>query len=388
MSRVLVVGCWDEAAGLPRTESVVGALVALGHQVEECYVEAPVHDRSSPRSWATRFRAQQRTRARVRAAVRAALARGPLDMVLVPYPGASTVNWVRSLFGGPIVLDLFRASEGELAQLVQGSVRDDALTRASMRIDRVACRAADLVLVDTSIQADHLARITGLPRTRFGVVPICDPDDPLAAPVPRHVPGAPLRLLLFGKGMPVEGLTTWIEAMRRSPSTHLQMVGGSASARQIVQAALGSRVDVVGGFLPMNRLRERIVDAHLVGGVVDPSPVVARTVPYRVAHALAHGRPVLGALTDGLRGVLEPGVNSVGVPMSDAGAVSLALERLARDPSVLGPMGEAARATYELQFSPERVRHRLEELLGNRLGFRSVPCPTSHPRRRLLGSAS
>jgi glycosyltransferase involved in cell wall biosynthesis len=74
-----------------------------------------------------------------------------------------------------------------------------------------------------------------------------------------------------------------------------------------------------------------------------------------------------------LRGVLEPGVNSVGVPMSDAGAVSLALERLARDPSVLGPMGEAARATYELQFSPERVRHRLEELLGNRLGFRSVP---------------
>ncbi len=385
MSRVLVVGCWDEAAGLPRTESLVGALVQLGHQVEECYVEASRQARDEPISWHLRFRIQRRMRARVRAAVRAALMRGPLDMVLVPYPGALTVSWVRSVFDGPIVLDLFRASD---AELLESKNRAGVADRVVVRIDRAACRAADLVLVDTPCQADHVARVAGLPRTRFGVVPICDPDGPLASPVPRLAAGDPLRLLLFGKGLPAQGLATWVEAVRRSPSTRLQVVGGDAATQRVVKAALGTRVDVVGEFLPMNLLRERIVDAHVVGGVVDPSPAVARTVPYRVVHALAHGRPVLGALTDGLRGVLRPDVDCIPVPMADAGAMALALERLARDPSRLGALGEAARATFESSFASELVVARCEELLVSRLGFRSVSGASTRRRARPLVSAS
>lgn len=391
MSRVLVVGCWDESAGIPRTESLVAALLGLGHEVEECYVDASdaatelarrVGTRLVP--WAARVGAPRRTRARVRAAVRAALARGPLDMVLVPYPGALTVSCVRSVYDGPIVLDLFRASGGHLATDVQP---DGIGPHAAVRADRAACRAADLVIVDTHVQAEHVARLTGLPRTRFGVVPICDPDGPVGSPVPGLGKGEPLRLLLFGKGLPSAGLATWVEAVRRSPSTSLQLVGGDASTHRVVKAALGHRADVIAEFLPMNQLRERIVAAHVVGGVVDPSREVARTVPYRVVHALAHGRPVITAKTEALRDLLTPGVDSVTVPMADAGETALALERLARDPSGLAASGEAARATYDACFSPDVVVGRLEELLGSRLGFRSMPWSRPQQDARALEPA-
>ncbi|MDA0932372.1 MAG: glycosyltransferase family 4 protein [Planctomycetota bacterium] len=375
MTRVLVVGCWDESAGLPRTESLVQALVDLEHEVEECFVNAPLTagDPASRRrtGWAMRLGAMRRARARVRAAVKAALSRGPLDMVLVPYPGALTVSWVRSVFEGPVVLDLFRATEGEWMDRIGGGAAGVSAPRALVRIDRAACRAADLVLVDTAAQADHLARITGVSRTRFGVVPICDPDGPIASPVPEHDPAASLRLLLFGKGLPSHGLATWIEAVRRSPSTRLEMIGGDDVTRRLVKAALGSRVEVVAGFLPMNQLRERIEAAQVVGGVVDPSPSVARTVPYRIVHALAHGRPVLTARTEALRDVLTPGVDCIAMPMADAGQTALVLERLAREPNQLDAIGRAARATYEARFSPSIVRDRFDALLGNRLGFRA-----------------
>lgn len=394
MSRVLVVGCWDESAGIPRTESLVAALVGLGHLVEECYVDAPesASDAGCARRaflapWAARFGVQRRTRARVRAAVRAALARGPLDMVLVPYPGALTVNWVRSVYDGPIVLDLFRASDGREGDSASGAHPEPGDARGSVRIDRAACRAANLVLVDTHAQAEHVARLTGLPRTRFGVVPICDPDGPVVTPVPELEDGDPLRLLLFGKGLPASGLATWVEAVRRSPSTSLQLVGGDDATRQVVKAALGHRAEVIAEFLPMNRLREHIVAAHVIGGVVDPSPAVARTVPYRVVHALAHGRPVVTAGTEALRDLLTPGVDSVSVPMADAGKTALALERLARDPSGLAACGEEARATYESLFSPETVSARLEQLLGSRLGFRPVPRGSCQRETRTLEPA-
>lgn len=375
MTRVLVVGCWDESAGLPRTESLVQALVGLDHEVEECFVDVPGAgaglSRSRAAGWALRLGVLRRARARVRAAVRAALARGPLDMVLVPCPGALTVSWVRSVYDGPIVLDLFRATDGDGSDAMVGRSSGEPLPRGLARIDRAACRAADLVLVDTAAQADHVARTTGVSRTRFGVVPVCDPDGPIASSVPTLEQGGSLRLLLFGKSLPSHGLATWIEAVRRSPSTRLEMVGGDDATRQLVKAALGSRVEVLAGFLPMNQLRERIAAAHVVGGVVDPSPSVARTVPYRIVHALAHGRPVITARTEALRDVLTPGVDCIEVPMADAGRTALALERLARDPSGLGVLGHAARLTYEARFSAEIVRERCDALLGHRLGFRA-----------------
>src|SRR5262249_29154864 len=54
--------------------------------------------------------------------------------------------------------------------------------RLLRRLDRKACEAADLVLLDTAPHALRLAELTGLPTARFGAVPLGDVAAPSERP--------------------------------------------------------------------------------------------------------------------------------------------------------------------------------------------------------------
>lgn len=375
---VLVAGHWDDGPGYPRSEQLLTALARSGYRVEECRVAAPARGSSKvglvrrPWRWPGYWLNSRRTRARLVRELRARIGEGGIDAVLVPYPGHLAVRWVREVWRGPLILDLFLSVHGTAVEDRRLFRPGSLPARMLAGVDRRACAAADTVLLDTPEHADAVARVTGLPRDRFDWVPIGDAGPERVVPSIPPAAGAPLRVLFFGTGVPLHGLSTWIDAIARVPEVGFELYGGAEADRVRARSLLGSRLTLGARFAPMAELRAAIDRAHIVAGIAGTSDKAARVVPFKVAHALAHGRCVVTADTPAVRRFLRPDTECVLARAGDVDSFAEALRSLHADPQRIAAIARGGRDAWRRSFSPAAIQSRLCAILDQRLG-RLVP---------------
>lgn len=367
-TRVLSFGCWESGPGYPRARTLVRALMEAGCEVVSCREEPPKMGCSKaatmrrPWRWPFYWARMRGVRSRLRERLRAMLREARPDVLLVPYPGHLAVHWARDLFAGPIVLDLFLSAHETVVE-DRGLLREGSLgARLLARLDRHACAAADLVLLDTPDQAARTARATGLPLARFDWIPVSDPDEP-EGPPPYRPPATdePLRLLFFGNDVPLHGLHTLLDAVSRTRGVHLTLIGGAPADRARAASAPWATVEEI--FVGPAALRRRVAGAHVVAGVFGTSGKADRVIPFKVVHALAAGRPVITADTAAVRRLLRPGHDCEVCPAGDPAALAARLEELRASPDRLQRLAPAARERYERTFSRAALARRLRRLL-------------------------
>jgi len=370
MARVLVFGAWDDGPGYPRARSLLRALGDSGHDLMLWRLPSALAGRRKvdlvrgPWRWPGTALRLLASRGRARAALAAARAVFTPDVVVVPYPGHFLAPLVRSVFPGPIVLDLFLSAH-DAAVEDRGFFRPGStFARALARLDRRACEAADLVLLDTPAHAERIASSCGLPPARVGWLPVGDPDAPaVASPLPPFL--GPLRLLFFGTGVPLHGLPILVEAVRRcGGAVQLEVIGGDRRERAALAAEPAPGVRLGPAFLPRDRLQAALASAHLVGGVFGTSGKAERVVPFKVVHGLAAGRPVLTGDTVAVRAWLRPDEEVLLAPRGDAAALASRLRAIAAAPQSLVPVAAAARSAYERVFSPPVLARHVQALLA------------------------
>lgn len=367
---VVFCGAWDEGPGYPRTASLRQGLAAAGVAVRECRVAGLGRDKQRllrmPWRWPAALWQQRRERVRLCRALQAAVAQQRPRAVVVPYPGHGVVRAVKAATDVPVVLDLFLSAYDTVVEdrrlVAPGSLAAWWL----QHVDRAACGAADLVVLDTPANAAYVAELTGLPAERFAWLPVHDPDAAAPTPWPGPSPG-PLRLLFFGTGVPLHGLDVLVAAAARVPDVHLTLVGGTEADRGRARARLGARLQLEPTFVERPRLQELLAASQLVGGVFGTSGKARRVVPFKVVHALAAGRPVVTAETPGCCQWLEGSGAVFFAPAGDAVGLAQVLQRLAAEPSRVERAASAARAAYDRHFGTPRLAERWRELL-ERLG--------------------
>jgi glycosyltransferase involved in cell wall biosynthesis len=302
-------------------------------------------------------------------AVRSAVRDRRPDVVLVPYPGHLAVRWLRPVVDVPVVLDLFLSLYGTAVEDRRLVPAWSPLAGVFAHLDRRACAAADLVLLDTPQHAAFVGDLAHLQERSVSWVQVADPEPP-AACVPPAVarPGEPLELLYFGTGVPLHGLTTLIEATAAVDRVRLTLVGGTPAERELAAARVPPARLVLGApFEPPALIRERLQRAHLVAGAFGTSRKADMVVPFKVVHALAHGRPAITADTAAVRTLLQPEVDCLVVPAGDPAALAARLRELAVRPDRLAEVGRAARRAFEGGFSVGAVGARLRGLLEDLL---------------------
>ncbi|MGE0143855.1 MAG: glycosyltransferase [Planctomycetota bacterium] len=372
--RVLVAGHWDDGPGYPRAEQLLAGLSHCGLEVEECRVTAPARGMSKvalaarPWRWPGYWLHTRSTRRRLQAALRRRIAEGGIDVVLVPYPGHLAVRWVREVWRGPLILDLFLSAYGTIV-LDRGLFRPGSIpARLIAGLDRRACESADLVLLDTPEHAALVARHTELPPERFDWVPIGD-DVAAVVPPPSQPNDGALSVLFFGTGVPLHGLRTWIDAIAATAAVRLELYGGSEADRAHARTMLGPRLTLHPRFVPMSELRGALDRTHVVAGIMGTSPKAEAVIPFKVVHALAHGRCVVTADTPAIRRVLTADRDAVLVRAGDRAALTAALEGLSRDRSRILSMGERARTAWLEHASRGAIGNRLAEVVETRFGL-------------------
>jgi glycosyltransferase involved in cell wall biosynthesis len=285
-----------------------------------------------------------------------------LDAVIVGYPGHFVVPLGRALAairGARLVFDplvsLLDTFAGD-----RGLVRSGSVKAAAVRaVDEVAFRMPSLVLADTWAHAAYYQDAFGLARERVAVVPVGALPEPAADGAVREL-GAdePMTVLQYGKWSPLHGSDVVLgaaELLRDEPFRFVLIGEGQLSAelRTMIRERGLTNVRWLGES-PHAELRAHTLAADVCLGVFGRSEKAGRVVPNKVFDALACGRPVVTADSDGAREWLRNGESALLTPAGDAPALAVALRRL-RDQAERSLVAKGGLAVYRRAFTPPAV---------------------------------
>ena len=353
--RVLYFGTYER--DYPRNAQVISALRGAGVEIIEHHVSV----------WEGR---RDNWRAGPTAAVRLAIAelrlfRRPhddFDALVVGYPGHVDLTAARRVAAGrPVVFnplvslyDTFVADRGRFTPT-------SAVARALRSIDRRALRAADLVVADTEADADFLASLAEIPRSRVEVCLVGAEERVFS---PGWAPADPFEALFVGKLIPLHGVETVLEAARLAPGLRFRVVGSGQ-----LEPLLHDRPPNV-AHVPWLQYEDLPGELHRAGcalGIFGSSEKASRVIPNKVFQALACGTPVVTADTSAARELLADRASALLIQPGDAAALAAAVRRLAEDPSLARRVADGGLAAYRSRASErvlgERWRSLIESLV-------------------------
>ncbi|HEX6679467.1 MAG TPA: glycosyltransferase [Gaiellaceae bacterium] len=340
--RVLYFGTYER--DYPRNAQVISALRGAAVEVVEHHVSVWEGRRDNWRAGAT-------TAARLAFAELRLLRRtqAEFDALVVGYPGHLDLSAARRVARGkPVVFnplvslyDTFVSDRGRFRPT-------SAAARAVRWIDRRALRAADLVVADTEADADFLAALAAVPRSRLEVCFVGAEERVFA---PGWAAADPFEALFVGKLIPLHGVETVLEAARLTPRLRFKVVG-SGQLEQLLDERPPNVEHVP--WVEYEGLASELHRAGCALGIFGSSEKALRVIPNKVFQALACGTPVVTADTPAARELLADRESALLVPPGDPEALAAAVTRLAEDPSLARRIAEAGLAAYRARAS-ERV---------------------------------
>lgn len=333
----LAWGTYDESK--PRTRLMLGALRDAGllQATRHADVWSAVVDKSQlrgPRAlvgvgwrWLSSY-----------ARLLAGLARsGAHDVVFVGYLGQLDVlvAWpLCRLRHQTIVWDAFISLYDTVVDDRKMVGQHSPLARLLWAWEWLACRAADVVILDTEAHAAYFRSTFHLADDKTAVVFVGAEPDAFAANVDADVAanGGPITVLFYGQFIPLHGIGTIIEAARCSEATEVRWVligTGQETAR--VQQMLDERPVPHLTWIPWvdyEALRAHIAAADVCLGIFGASDKAGRVIPNKVFQILSVGKPLITRDSDGIRELVDddaPGVYLV--PPADPEALLGAIAR-------------------------------------------------------------
>jgi glycosyltransferase involved in cell wall biosynthesis len=348
--RVLYFGTYDRA--YPRNAQVISCLRGAGVEVVEHHASV----------WEGR---QETWSAGLASAVRVALSelrlfRRPkgFDALIVGYPGHfdfPVARWAAR--GRPIVFNPLVSLADTLVD-DRGRFRPGSLAARTLEVvDRRAFRSADLVVADTETHADFLARLTGVPRTRFDVC-LVGAEERIFQPV--WTGGEPFTVLFVGKLIPLHGLETILAAAELAPELRFRVVGsgqlGSLLERRPPNVEWTRWIEY-------DRLPDELTVAGCALGIFGTSAKAQRVIPNKAYQALACGTPLITGDTPAARELLVDGESALLVAPGDPSALAAAVRRIATDRALAEHLSGGGLYTYEQRASERVLGSRWREIL-------------------------
>jgi glycosyltransferase involved in cell wall biosynthesis len=347
----LYFGTYERA--YPRNAQVISCLRRAGVEVAEHHIA--VWD-GRKQSWTAGAGAAVRLVAAETQLLRPP--RGAFDAVLVGYPGHPDLPAARlAARGRPLVFNplvsLADTLVGDRARFRSGS----AAARALEALDRVALRAADLVVADTRENASFLRRLAGLPEERMAVC-FVGAEERLFTPGWR--PREPFTALFIGKLIPLHGVDTILAAARLAPEVRFQIVG-SGQLEALVERP-PTNVERV-PWVDYDALAAELHGAGCALGIFGTSEKARRVIPNKAFQAIACGTPLVTGDTPAARELLTHEESALLVPPGNAPALADAIRRLARDPQLARRLSVAGHEAYRRNASEEVLGRRWRSLL-------------------------
>lgn len=250
------------------------------------------------------------------------------DVVVVPYLGQFDVIvlWpFAKLRGKAVVLDLFISLYDTVVNDRKMAKPSSLIARTLKAVERLSCRAADRVLLDTQTHARRIADVFGIDPAKVDAVPVGAEPGAFAKVPPRKPHTGRTRILFYGQLIPLHGVETILQAAlsERGRAYDWHIIGcGQDQPR--VEAALAAQAPHIrwDRWVPYAHLASAIEHTDVCLGIFGTSDKAASVVPNKVYQSLFASRPVITRDSPAMREMFDaPDPALRLVPAADADAL-------------------------------------------------------------------
>jgi len=370
--RVVLWGTYD--LGKPRTRILIRGLGEAGVELIQCHVDvwSGIEDKANIAGWR-----------KIAAVLGKLILAYPIliwrylrlprhDVVLVGYLGHLDVIvlWpFAALRGVPVVWNAFLSLYETVVEDRQMVGPCHPLAWLVWAWDWLACRAADLVLLDTLAHARWFQSEFKLQLGRTDAVFVgAEPDAFAPLPNAGAETGGPIRVLFYGQFIPLHGIETIVAAAARTaPDRYSWTIIGTgqedARIRKLLEAHPIPHLRWI-TWVPYAQLRESIATADICLGIFGQSGKAARVIPNKVFQVIAAGRPLVTRDSPAMRELVTsdtPGIHLVRAGDADSLLAGIAeLARQIRQSSTAALFG-----SLRDQIAPAAIGRQLAALLAS-----------------------
>lgn len=300
------------------------------------------------------------------------------DVVLVGYLGHLDVLvlWpFAKLRGVPVVWDAFLSLYDTVVIDRAKVSRKNPIAWVLFAWEWLACRAADLVLLDTKAHAAWFDDAYQLPAGRTDAVLVGAEGEAFAAlPANERADGAPIRVLFYGQFIPLHGIEVIVAAAAASDPKefHWTIIGTGQEAariRTLLATRPAQNLEWI-PWVPYSDLRFQIAKADICLGIFGESGKASRVIPNKAFQIIAAGRPLVTRDSPAMRELVGQGVSGVKlVEAGNADALLAGIRELARDlpsPEIFGESFNHLRERISPAAIGRELTARLKALTGAR----------------------
>ena len=223
--------------------------------------------------------------------------RKPYDIVFVGFYGYLLVFLMRLLTRRPIVFDAYLSTYNTLCLDRRVFLPQSLIGRLVLLMDRLACRLATLVVLDTRAHTDYFSKLYHIPLEKFRVLYL-GYDEELFLPRPAP-PEHPIKVFYYGSFLPLQGIEYIVQAaklLEHEPDIVFQIAGEGLRFSEIRALAESLDCKNIGflGWVPYHQLPDAIAQASVcLGGHFADSVKAQNVIATKTYQFLGMARPTI-----------------------------------------------------------------------------------------------
>jgi len=378
--RVISFGIYSLRPEYPRHRNLLSALEANGIEVVECHY-------SMAASFKERLESAGTLLGRVKYGLRLLgsyfslavkfLKAPPADAVLVGYPGYFHVRFVRLLQvvknrKAVLVYDIFFSLYNAVVSDRKLLDQDSIAARLIHAIERDACRAADICLIDTAAHLDYIAAEFNISREKIRRVFVGPTFAVSDIERTQNNAGESFRVLFVGTYIPLHGIGTILEAAERLKHDQgiLFTLVGTGQLREEIEGQARdaglSNVKFV-DWIDHRDMPDTLQSCDLALGVFGTTEKASRVIPIKVFDICAAGVPFITADTPAIKEVFTHGEDAFFIPAGDADALAEAIVLLKGNQELRERIAKGGHELACTTFSVEEIGRELVRTIDSQM---------------------
>ena len=365
--------------GKPRNRILLRGLREAGADVIECHADVwtGIEDKSQVHDLSTKVKIVLRWLLAYPALIIRYMRTERHDVVVVGYMGQVDllVLWpFARLRGVPIVWDAFLSLYNTVVEDRQMVGPKHPAAWVLRTIERLDCRAAARIVLDTQAHAEYFARTLGASPSRLGAVFVgAEPEafPPLGPKDHNDKGSAEFTVVFYGQFIPLHGIPTIVEAARLTTDEPIRWVvigqgqEEARMARMLDEQPLPRLTWIP--WVPYAELIEWIRRADVCLGIFGASDKAARVIPNKAFQILMAGRPLITRDSPAIRELLADGDGDRRlVPAADPVALADAVRSMHTSPAY-GANG-GPRSDLIGRITPQAIGHAFLDICAEAAG--------------------
>lgn len=248
--------------------------------------------------------------------------------------------------------------------------KDSRKSRFIHLIDELSCRLADLIIIETETYLNYYSREFKTPKEKYFKIPLgADELNYFPRPQEDQRKNADhLRVLFYGKFIPLQGISTIIEAaklLEKDEDIEFEIIGSGQLSEDIKK--LTKRLDIRNvvfiDWVNYKDLPSHIQRADICLGIFGTTPKAQRGIPIKVFEALAMKKPVITGDSPAAREVFTHRTNSILCEMGNPKALAESILLLKENKKLKKEIAEAGYKLYQDLFSSRQIATKFEMAL-------------------------